>query len=514
MYAVVEMSSWVAVLVWAHRIGGVASVGLLAGSMLGAAALVAPLAATFAERFRRGPALAASHAVIAGALVGAAVTAGGPSTVPAFIALLVAVAAQSVIPSLHGASVPRLASGPTDVVAVNVASVTVQGVAVFVGPALAAALMLFGGPELVFWAGAGLSGVGVAFAVGLQAGEEATPHHTRFTDALRLVRSVLRNPEQRLLLGLGGAEMVVVAALDVLVVVVALEVWEAGESGAGLAVATLGVGSIVGGGIAAGLITRSRLVPSIVWGAFIRSAAMLGLAFASGAVATALVVVAGVGFSVIDVASRTLLQKSALPDSMARAFGLFESLQVAGYAAGTFAVPLLADAFGVPAALVGVGVAFPLLIVMRLRALNRLEDEAVASADEVRLIRSSPLLGALPPPSQERLAHRGAWVVVEPGERLIEEGAVSSEVYLVKDGSLEVSKNGDAVALLGPGSVVGEIAPLRGSVRTATVVARTRVTALRFAGPRFVEAVRIDGAGWSEADELAERRRSELDDDG
>jgi MFS family permease len=237
---------------------------------------------------------------------------------------------------------------------------------------------------------------------------------------------------------------------------------------------------------------------------------MIGLAFSSGALALVLVAVAGLGFSVIDVASRTLLQKTSLPDALAQVFGLFESLQVMGYALGTFAAPLLADTFGMSAALIAVAVAFPLGIVARLRALRRLEDGAIASADEVKLIRSSSLLGALPPSAQERLAHRGTWRTLEAGEVLIDEGASSDDVYLIREGKIEVSKNGDRVTVLGRGEVVGEIAALRGVTRTATARALTDVSALGFAGPRFVEAARGEGVGWSEADQLAENRHREL----
>jgi MFS family permease len=303
--------------------------------------------------------------------------------------------------------------------------------------------------------------------------------------------------------------MVVVAALDVLVVILALEVWGSGDAGAGLAAATLGVGSIVGGAIAVVMITRTRLLPSVLAGAVIRSGAMIGLAFSSGPLALVLVATAGVGFSVIDVASRTLLQKTSLPDALAHAFGLFESLQVMGYALGTFAVPLIADALGMRTALIAVAVAFPLGLVARLGALSKLEDSAIASADEVRLIRSSLLLGALPPSSQERLAHRGTWMNLGAGEVFISEGESSNDVYLIGDGTMEVSRNGDRIAVLGQGEVVGEIAALRNVARTATVRALTDVRALRFAGQRFVEAVRGEGTGWSDADQLAEKRRRE-----
>jgi cyclic nucleotide-binding protein len=63
---------------------------------------------------------------------------------------------------------------------------------------------------------------------------------------------------------------------------------------------------------------------------------------------------------------------------------------------------------------------------------------------------------------------------LEPGETLVEQGAPGDELYLVLDGVLAVGINGDEVAEIGPGAIVGERALLEGGTRTATLSARTR----------------------------------------
>jgi hypothetical protein len=61
-----------------------------------------------------------------------------------------------------------------------------------------------------------------------------------------------------------------------------------------------------------------------------------------------------------------------------------------------------------------------------------------------------------------------------PGEALLEQGAAGTEVYVILDGMFVVEVDGNEVAEIGPGAVVGERAALEGGTRTATLRARTR----------------------------------------
>jgi hypothetical protein len=62
---------------------------------------------------------------------------------------------------------------------------------------------------------------------------------------------------------------------------------------------------------------------------------------------------------------------------------------------------------------------------------------------------------------------------VEAGETLVEQGEESDDLYLLLDGVLAVEIDGDEVAEIGPGAVLGEKAVLEGGRRTATLRART-----------------------------------------
>ncbi|HEV7809733.1 MAG TPA: cyclic nucleotide-binding domain-containing protein, partial [Candidatus Limnocylindrales bacterium] len=57
---------------------------------------------------------------------------------------------------------------------------------------------------------------------------------------------------------------------------------------------------------------------------------------------------------------------------------------------------------------------------------------------------------------------------------LMSQGEMADEVYLILDGMFVVEVDGEPVAEIGPGAVVGERAALEGGVRTATLRATTR----------------------------------------
>jgi hypothetical protein len=79
--------------------------------------------------------------------------------------------------------------------------------------------------------------------------------------------------------------------------------------------------------------------------------------------------------------------------------------------------------------------------------------------------------------SKTVMAARPDLVTIDEGTALITQGRTGGSIFLVLDGMLRVSVDGEEVAELGPGAIVGERAVLEGGLATATVTAMTPVRA-------------------------------------
>ena len=106
-------------------------------------------------------------------------------------------------------------------------------------------------------------------------------------------------------------------------------------------------------------------------------------------------------------------------------------------------------------------------------------DPALASRLAETLRQNGPLSG-LAADAAASLITLGTLVELEPGEALIrEDEEAAREIYLLVEGALAVkSKSGMVARLNRPGDVVGEVAVLLSSKRTADVIADSAVRAL------------------------------------
>lgn len=93
-----------------------------------------------------------------------------------------------------------------------------------------------------------------------------------------------------------------------------------------------------------------------------------------------------------------------------------------------------------------------------------------------------PLLRDLPSEARGRLLEALRPVVLDAGDALFNAGEEADAIYLVEQGYLDVlSDEGTLLTVLGPGGLLGELAMLLGSRRTARVVASTDALLWRLA---------------------------------
>jgi CRP/FNR family transcriptional regulator len=104
-------------------------------------------------------------------------------------------------------------------------------------------------------------------------------------------------------------------------------------------------------------------------------------------------------------------------------------------------------------------------------------------ASAVDLLARVPLLSGLEPAELERIAQVAIPRSFPKGARVFHEGDTSDACYVIRTGEVRVTRehsDGRAIALatLGPGELVGELAMLDGGVRSASVEALTDVDLL------------------------------------
>lgn len=106
-------------------------------------------------------------------------------------------------------------------------------------------------------------------------------------------------------------------------------------------------------------------------------------------------------------------------------------------------------------------------------------DPALVERLSASLSANGPLMGVAPDVIAG-VVRSGAMLELAAGEFLVREGEPATpEIYLLTEGTLSVQSKGVSIARLDrPGAVIGEVAVVLSSRRTADVVAESAVRAL------------------------------------
>ncbi len=490
-----EWAFTVALGIVAYRDGGATALGLVGLLRMVPSAVAAPLLSPLADRGRRERVLVVVSTLrgIATGTAAVVVALSGPAALVYALAVLSTIAATLFRPA-HSALLPSLCHTGHELASANVVRGLLDSAATLVGPLLATVLLQLTDVAVVFAVAAGASFWAAALLLRLR--YEAPPRPPAparpqiFRESAEGIRAVGRDRDLALILGLAAAQSFTRGALTVLSVVVAIELLGTGEPGVGALMAAVGVGAVLGSLAASLLVGTGRLgawfaVGVALWGLPL---ALIGVVPHEGP-ALALIAFVGVGNALIDVAGFTLLARLAPDEVLARVFGLLESLVAVSMGVGAVAASWAIAEAGPRAALIGIGLICPILAIASWWRLRRLDGSVGAHDAAVGLLQQVPMLRMLPLPAVEQLARGLEPLAVPAGEVVFAQGDLGDRYYVIESGEVEVVGDGRVVATLGAGEGFGEIALLRRSRRTASVVARTDLQLRALPSDRFLPVV-------------------------
>ena len=441
--------SWaysVALAVYAYRGGGASAVGLVLILRTVPAAIAGPFLATLGDRYPRSRVMIGSDLARAAALTAAAVAIAtdAPAGVVYALAATVSVVATAFRPA-QAALLPAIARTPEELTAANVASSTIDSLAVLVGPALGGLLLAVTGTTTVFvvtavtflWSALLVSGVHEPPRTELAGARPAFLAAT--ADGFR---AVLRSPSLRLLVTLYGCQALVAGALTVFLVTIAFDLVHVGQGGLGLLTSALGVGALIGAVLALGLVGRMSLTHEFSLGILIWALPLAAIAVVPGQLsAFALLALIGLGDSLVEVAGTTLIQRIAPEDVLARVFGVLGTVFSATFALGGLIAPLLIGLLGARGALVVSGLFLPAAALLAWRPLGAIEPPA-GSRPQIALLRDIPIFTPLSRGTIERLARSLERHDVEAGREIFHQGAVADRFYAIAEGAVDVDIDG------------------------------------------------------------------------
>jgi predicted MFS family arabinose efflux permease len=502
-----DLAQLVAVSAYLFDNGGLTSVAAYGVIRTIAPAAAVPVMTALTGRVGHGRLLwlLALLAAAASAVTVVVLVADGSSVVVLVLGAVIGIALGSFRP-IMSALMPSLVSRPDQLVACTASAGFLDGVTSLAGPLLAGVLLGVAGPAWTVGTTTALL-VAAALLAGRLPVPRTIPDDEIVSSSSEGFASVFRRPEALVIAVLVPCQTFVRGALNVIVVVFAIDALQRDDSSIGLLLGAIGAGGVLASPIAIGVVSARHLYRALglglaLWG--------LPLAITSGRPAFAVILllfaVIGVGNVLIDIGAFTALARAVPDPALAKAFGVLESLLQVGMALGAVIAGVLLDQFGPRVALLSVGLLLPAVAAISAPLLIRFDAQLEHRDVEADLLRRQALFADLPMPVIDRLSTRLEPVEFAAGERILTEGDHGDRYLIIAEGTVDFTQRGAMVNSLDAGSGFGEIALVRDVRRTATATARTRVLARTLDRSAFLGAMGCDPRARAAADAVADER--------
>jgi MFS family permease len=342
----------------AYEQGGLLIAGAAGTARMVPGAVIGPFAAALADRHPRRAVMLCTDVArfLAVAAAAAAAATGAPAGAVLGPALVVPLLSTVFRPAQAGL-LPALAADEEQLSAANGAVGVIFSSVTIAGPIVATAAIGLGGPVAAFAASALMFAFSAVQLRGLPAGSSPAPagRNPQAHGLTAGLRAIAARPALRAIALAVSVQSMLVGGLNVLIVVEAVDRF-GGRGSAGVMLAAMGAGGLVGGAAALALTahrtTTAYIGSGVAWGA---AFAMVAFAPSIGVMA-ALMAAIGAASAVTWVAEDTLLQRLVPDEVRGRAVGAIESLAMAMIAAGAAGIPALIGIAGLRQTTVTAGV--------------------------------------------------------------------------------------------------------------------------------------------------------------
>jgi predicted MFS family arabinose efflux permease len=496
---------WVGLLVWAlDRPHGTAVVALAAIARLGPRALLGASGVRFTDRFDRRRLLVGLDCFRALLMVAIAwiVAADGSTTIVLGVVFVTYVLAVPYRPGFT-AAVPLIV-GERDAAPANALARSVRQIATFLGPLLGALVVWMGAPQWAIFLNAATFALSGAFLAGVKRlSGVPRPLRSHRASSVPTHTAAATTPTPGLTASAGGLRVMMALTFAfsvargaelVLLVLVARDRLGMGAEGVGILNAAIGVGAIAAVPFIARVVTIDRPTGAVI-GALVLSSVPLALLAAMVRPAAACTALVGVGIGIVmfEVLAVSLLQRMSHIAALARVFGIENMMVNGGKLAGSLLAPLLVAMFSLQVSLIVVAAIVVLSAFAAAPGLARITRATTSNrraiAPIVDVLANLDLFAGASELALERLARTLRPIVVPGGELVIVEGAEPDSLFIVRSGHLDVTKEEQKVASLGPDDWFGEIGLLHRVPRTATVLSAETTELWQIPGADFLTAL-------------------------